>query len=89
MIMPPLEGFVMNRVTGDYLETLLYKIFVSMDEQTTVSETATLLQIELGLVKDAVSLYCRFDKLFLLKYTLEGLSQESKMPKKVKVLPQR
>ena len=63
MIMPPLEGFVMNRVTGDYLETLLYKIFVSMDEQTTVSETATLLQIELGLVKDAVSLYCRFDKL--------------------------
>ena len=68
MIMPPLEGFVMNRVTGDYLETLLYKIFVSMDEQTTVSETATLLQIELGLVKDAVSLYCRFDRFFILKY---------------------
>ena len=35
---PPLEGFVMNRVLGDYLETLLYKIFVSIDEHTTVSE---------------------------------------------------
>jgi len=59
MTMPPLEGFVMNRVTGDYFETLLYKIFVSMDEQTTVAEMAALLQIDLGLVKDAVSLYCR------------------------------
>lgn len=35
---PPLEGFVMNRVQGDYFETLLYKIFVSIDEQTNVSE---------------------------------------------------
>lgn len=59
MIMPPLEGFVMNRVTGDYFETLLYKIFVSLDEQTTVGEMASLLQIDLALVKDAVSLYCR------------------------------
>ena len=59
MTMPPLEGFVMNRVTGDYFETLLYKIFVSMDEQTSVAETATLLQIDPGLVKDAISLYCR------------------------------
>ena len=25
VIVPPLEGFVMNRVTGDYFETLLYK----------------------------------------------------------------
>jgi len=59
MVVPPLEGFVMNRVTGDYFETLLYKIFVSLDEHTTVSEMAALLQIELGLVKDAVALYCR------------------------------
>lgn len=35
---PPLEGFVMNRVLGDYFETLLYKIFVSIDEHTPVSE---------------------------------------------------
>jgi len=59
MIVPPLEGFVMNRVTGDYFETLLYKIFVSLDEHTTVAEMAALLQIELALVKDAVALYCR------------------------------
>ena len=25
VVVPPLEGFVMNRVTGDYFETLLYK----------------------------------------------------------------
>ena len=36
--MPPLEGFVMNRVLGDYFETLLYKIFVSLDEHTPVAE---------------------------------------------------
>jgi hypothetical protein len=38
IIVPPLEGFVMNRVLGDYFETLLYKIFVSIDEHTTVDE---------------------------------------------------
>lgn len=59
IIVPPLEGFVMNRVLGDYLETLLYKIFVSIDEHTTVSELATVLQIDLNLVKNAVSMYCR------------------------------
>jgi hypothetical protein len=37
---PPLEGFVMNRVLGDYFETLLYKIFVSIDEHTTVAEVS-------------------------------------------------
>ena len=38
IIVPPLEGFVMNRVLGDYFETLLYKIFVSIDEHTSVRE---------------------------------------------------
>ncbi|XP_040044565.1 protein FAM91A1 isoform X1 [Gasterosteus aculeatus] len=56
---PPLEGFVMNRVQGDYFETLLYKIFVSIDEQTNVAELANVLEIDLGLVKNAVSMYCR------------------------------
>ncbi|XP_054155779.1 protein FAM91A1-like [Oppia nitens] len=56
---PPLEGFVMNRVTGDYFETLLYKIFVSIDEKTTVSELANVLQIDSTLVKNAISMYCR------------------------------
>lgn len=57
--MPPLEGFVMNRVLGDYFETLLYKIFVSIDEHTSVAELASVLQIDLQLVKNAVSMYCR------------------------------
>lgn len=34
-------------------------MFVSLDEHTTVSEMAALLEIELCQVKDAVSLYCR------------------------------
>ena len=59
VVVPPLEGFVMNRVTGDYFETLLYKVFVSLDEHTTISEMASLLEVDLALVKDAVSLYCR------------------------------
>ena len=59
VIVPPLEGFVMNRVLGDYFETLLYKIFVSIDENTTVAELASVLEIDGNLVRDAVSLYCR------------------------------
>ncbi|XP_060576810.1 protein FAM91A1-like, partial [Ruditapes philippinarum] len=59
IILPPLENFVMNRVLGDYFETLLYKIFVSIDEHTTVAELSNVLQIDLQLVKMAVSMYCR------------------------------
>lgn len=59
IILPPLEGFVMNRVTGDYFETLLYKLFVSIDEKTTVAELSNVLQIDLSLVKNAISMYCR------------------------------
>lgn len=59
IVVPPLEGFVMNRITGDYFETLLYKIFISLDEKTTVAELASILQIDLQLVKNAISMYCR------------------------------
>ncbi|KAI1308996.1 Protein FAM91A1 [Halotydeus destructor] len=59
IVVPPLEGFVMNRVTGDYFETLLYKIFISIDENTPLSELSQILQIDLQLVKNAVSMYCR------------------------------
>lgn len=40
VVLPPLEGFVMNRVLGDYIENLLYKIFVSIDERTSVKEVS-------------------------------------------------
>uniref|UniRef100_A0A0K0DXT4 FAM91 N-terminal domain-containing protein n=1 Tax=Strongyloides stercoralis TaxID=6248 RepID=A0A0K0DXT4_STRER len=56
---PPLDGFVMNRVTGDCIETLLYKIFVALDEQTTVKELSEVLDVDLQLVKNAISVFCR------------------------------
>lgn len=59
IVVPPLEGFVMNRVTGDYFETLLYKIFVSIDQSTPIQELASILEIDIRLVKNAVSMYCR------------------------------
>ena len=51
IVVPPLKGFVMNRVSGDYFETLLYKVFVTINEHTTVSELANVLQIDLQQVK--------------------------------------
>lgn len=59
IVVPPLRCFVMNRVQGDYFETLLYKIFVSIDEKTLVSELASILQIDLTLIKNAISMFCR------------------------------
>lgn len=56
---PPLKNFVMNRVSGDYFENLLYKIFVSVDEHMTISELGNMLQINLDTVKHAISLFCR------------------------------
>lgn len=55
----PLDGFVMNRVLGDYFETLLYKIFVAIDDQTTVKEMADMLHIDFRLVANAISVFCR------------------------------
>mmetsp|Transcript_39796 Transcript_39796/g.100324 ORF Transcript_39796/g.100324 Transcript_39796/m.100324 type:complete len:658 (-) Transcript_39796:434-2407(-) len=71
VIVPPLEGFVMNRVVGDYMETLLYKVFVSIDERTTMHELASVLQEDVELVKQAVSLYCRLG--FAIKKNTEHL----------------
>ena len=58
---PPLENFVMNRCVGDDFEKLLYKIFVSIDDRTTMVELANLLQVESDQVLNAVSLYCRLE----------------------------
>ncbi|KAK6725916.1 hypothetical protein RB195_004313 [Necator americanus] len=55
----PLDGFVMNRVLGDYFETLLYKIFVAIDDQTTVRQMAEMLHIDFYLVANAISVFCR------------------------------
>lgn len=59
VVVPPLENFVMNRVQGDFFENLLYKIFVSIDGNTSVAELAKIIDVDIKLVKNAVSLYCR------------------------------
>lgn len=56
---PPLKNFIMNRVTGDYFESLCYKIFVTADEHMKISELAHLLQVHLDTVKHVISLFCR------------------------------
>lgn len=56
---PPLKNFIMNRVTGDYFESLCYKIFVTADEHMKISELAHLLQVQLDTVKHVISLFCR------------------------------
>ncbi|KAL3099122.1 hypothetical protein niasHT_025566 [Heterodera trifolii] len=59
VFVPTLDGFMMNRVQGDYFETLLYKIFVAIDGQTSVMELADTIGIDINLVKNAVSVFCR------------------------------
>lgn len=59
ILVPPLKDFVMNRVTGDYFENLLYKLFISIDERTTIEKLAKILDIDLLLVKQAASMYIR------------------------------
>ena len=54
-----LTGFVMNRVGNDYLEKLLYEIFVSNDEATSLGTLAALLQQPTELVTRAASIACR------------------------------
>jgi hypothetical protein len=46
----------MNRAVNDYFEGLLYKVFVSVDERTTIAQLASLLQIDTELVKVCTSL---------------------------------
>ncbi|CAG9800332.1 unnamed protein product [Chironomus riparius] len=56
---PPLKNFIMNRVTGDYFESLCYKIFMTADEHMKISELAHLNQIDLDTVKHVISLFVR------------------------------
>lgn len=71
---PPLEGFVMNRVIGDTFENLLYKIFVSIDENTTIQELGNLLQIDVQLVKVKTSFFQSFSLFPLGRAKLKAIS---------------
>ena len=68
IVVPPLQGFVMNRVQGDYFETLLYKIFVSIDEHTNMSDLASVLQVDLNQVKVCSVLLIRSRCVSLVSY---------------------
>eukprot|EP00211_Chloroparvula_japonica_P003967 CAMPEP_0119128270 /NCGR_PEP_ID=MMETSP1310-20130426/6493_1 /TAXON_ID=464262 /ORGANISM="Genus nov. species nov., Strain RCC2339" /LENGTH=716 /DNA_ID=CAMNT_0007118597 /DNA_START=48 /DNA_END=2194 /DNA_ORIENTATION=- len=59
IVVPSLKGFVMNRTTVNTFEPILYKVLFALDERTTPEQLANLLQIDLSLVKRAISLYCR------------------------------
>ncbi|XP_065092966.1 protein FAM91A1 [Ochlerotatus camptorhynchus] len=58
---PPLQNFVMNRVSGDHFENLLYNVFVTADEQSTIADLSNILQVPLDTVKQATSLFCRLN----------------------------
>ncbi|EOD40120.1 hypothetical protein EMIHUDRAFT_454298 [Emiliania huxleyi CCMP1516] len=59
LAVPPLVGFVMNRVGNDWMEKLLYELFVSNDETAEVRQLASLLDQPLDRVLMAASLACR------------------------------
>ena len=51
---PVLDGFVMNRLSGDYMESLLYKVFSTMSSQS-VGEMSELLDEKVEVVAEAIS----------------------------------
>ncbi|KAM7541301.1 hypothetical protein Aperf_G00000024844 [Anoplocephala perfoliata] len=59
LCVPTLDGFIMNRVTGDSCETLLYKIFVSLDPQSCLQQLASDLEVGLEFVINAASVFIR------------------------------
>eukprot|EP00033_Pygsuia_biforma_P002565 GCRY01002839.1.p1 GENE.GCRY01002839.1~~GCRY01002839.1.p1 ORF type:complete len:705 (+),score=91.39 GCRY01002839.1:66-2180(+) len=61
VVVPPLDGFVMNRLGEDPLEALLYKVFISLDERTKAFEVADMLGVSLPRVLLALSLFCRLN----------------------------
>ncbi|VDD81199.1 unnamed protein product [Mesocestoides corti] len=59
LFVPTLDGFIMNRVTGDSCETMLYKIFLSIDAHSSVSQLAADLGVGTQFVINAASLFVR------------------------------
>lgn len=56
---PTLDGFIMNRITGDCCETLLYKTFFSLDPRSSIQQLAIDLGVGAQFVINAASLFCR------------------------------
>ncbi|VDQ08972.1 unnamed protein product [Trichobilharzia regenti] len=77
---PTLEGFVMNRISGDIRENLLYKIFVTADENTSISELADCLQVDVNSVKQAASIFCRLGFAYKRVGRVDSQTKSSKIP---------
>lgn len=61
IILPPLKNFIMNRQPDSHFEKLLYDVLVTIDERISVSDLATLLEVPIETIKNAVSIVCRLD----------------------------
>ncbi|KAI3382646.1 hypothetical protein SNEBB_005389 [Seison nebaliae] len=60
-VVPPLEGFVMNRVAGDFMENLLYQIFISFDEHMQLDDLSEILDVSKSRIIAAMSILCRLN----------------------------
>lgn len=49
----------MNRTTNDVFEKVLYKLLVTVDERTSVSELSKIIEADVDVVRSAVSMCCR------------------------------
>jgi len=63
---PPLEGFVSNKTTApagsdevDPIETLMYQVFVAASDRVTVGKLASILNVEVGMLRVGISVACR------------------------------
>lgn len=63
---PPLEGFVSNKTTApagseevDPIETLMYQVFVAASDRVTVGKLASILNVDVGMLRVGISVACR------------------------------
>ncbi len=63
---PPLEGFVSNKTTApggseevDPIETLMYQVFVAASDRVTVGTLASILNVDVGMLRVGISVACR------------------------------
>jgi hypothetical protein len=63
IVLPPLKNFIMNRTPNDHFEKLLYDILVSIDERTTVGQLASILEVDVDLVKVFLTVHINHHRL--------------------------
>lgn len=75
---PVLDGFVMNRLSGDYMESLLYKVFSTLSSQS-VGELTQLLDEKMELVIDVLSTLNRLGFVEKIETTIPDQSGNSEL----------